>query len=90
MSSVLTTWVVFAIVAVSASRLGLLCPMIGLPLITGYLAVGSIAGECSAVQRSTVVARGGAGADAAAVTVEWYVVQSPLHANKSSQGPSHP
>jgi Kef-type K+ transport system membrane component KefB len=44
MGSVIATWVVFFIVSVAASRLGVLFPRIGLPLITGYLVVGALAG----------------------------------------------
>jgi Kef-type K+ transport system membrane component KefB len=38
------TWAVFAIVTIASGQLGRLAPKIGLPLITGYLAAGSLAG----------------------------------------------
>jgi Kef-type K+ transport system membrane component KefB len=44
MGAVLSTWITFFIVSVAAGRLGFIFPKIGLPLITGYLVIGSIAG----------------------------------------------
>jgi Kef-type K+ transport system membrane component KefB len=37
-------WITFGIVSIAAKSLGLLAPRVGLPLITGYLVVGAIAG----------------------------------------------
>lgn len=42
--SVIATWLIFLIVTIAASRLGTLAPKIALPLITGYLVVGAMAG----------------------------------------------
>lgn len=42
--SVVATWLIFFIVSIAASRLGTIFPKIGLPLITGYLVVGAVAG----------------------------------------------
>jgi Kef-type K+ transport system membrane component KefB len=41
----LTTWLTFFIVALAAGRVGVLFPRyLSLPLITGYLVVGALAG----------------------------------------------
>ena len=42
--SLIAAWIIFAVVSIAASRLGVLFPKIGLPLITGYLVVGAVCG----------------------------------------------
>ena len=43
-SATFAGWLVFGLVTVAASRLGGIAPRLGLPLITGYLFVGALAG----------------------------------------------
>ena len=40
----LSAWAAFLVVCVAAARLGRLALLVGLPLITGYLAVGALCG----------------------------------------------
>jgi hypothetical protein len=42
--SVIATWLVFFLVTIAAGRIGLLAPRLSLPLISGYLVVGAVAG----------------------------------------------